>query len=184
VPAAALALYLLAPRPLQQRERSIFDVQADSSIRARIVMLHTGLAMIAAHPVFGVGPERVGPRFMDYKPPTLELPPGWYGHLHNDYLQIAAERGIPCLVIFLWLFIEVIREGYLLGRNPDLATRSMGHAEVAVTVGLMIAGLFEFNFGDSEVLMLYLFLIAAAVAFSRLPTSRLPTTRLPAEGTA
>ena len=32
----------------------------------------------------------------------------------------------------------------------------------------------RFNFGDSEVLMLYLFLIAAAVAWSRLP----------AEGTA
>ena len=174
VPAAVLALYLVAPRTLQQRERSIFDVQTDSSNRARIVMLHTGLAMIAAHPVFGVGPERVGPHFMDYKPSSMELPPGWYGHLHNDYLQVAAERGIPCLIIFIWLFIEILHESFLLGRNPDPATRMMGHAEVAVTVGLMFAGLFEFNFGDSEVLMLYLFLIAAAVAWSRLP----------AEGTA
>ena len=174
VPAAALLLYLLAPSTLQQRERSIFDVQTDSSNRSRIVMLHTGLAMIAAHPLFGVGPERVGPRFMDYKPRSMELPPAWYGHLHNNYLQIAAERGLPCLIIFLWLFAEILREGFLLGRDPDLASRAIGHMEVAVTVGLMFAGLFEFNFGDSEVLILFLFLVAASVAWARLPASRRP----------
>jgi hypothetical protein len=62
-----------------------------------------------------------------------------------------------------------LHEGFLLGGNADLATRTMGHAEVAVTIGLMFAGLFEFNFGDSEVLILFLFLVAAAVSWSRLP---------------
>ena len=44
----------------------------------------------------------------------------------------------------------------------------MGHAEVAITVALMVSGLFEFNFGDSEVLMLYLLLIASTFIWSRL----------------
>ncbi len=173
VPATVLLLYLLAPRSLQQRERSIFDVQTDSSNRARIVMLHTGIAMIAAHPLFGVGPERVGPEFLRYKPATLALPPGWYGHLHNDYLQIAAERGIPCLVFLLWFFYEILQEGWRLGRSQVKTVRAMGHSEVAVTVALMVAGLFEFNFGDSEVLMIYLFLISATVSWTRLATAPL-----------
>ncbi len=168
LPAGVLLLYLLAPRWLQQRERSIFDVETDSSNRARIVMLHTGLAMISAHPIFSVGPERVGPEFLLYKPSSLPLAPGWYGHLHSDYLQIAAERGIPCLLLLLWLFFEILRQGILLGRNRAEEIRAMGHAAVALTAALMVAGLFEYNFGDSEVLMLYLFLMAAVFSWPRL----------------
>ncbi len=44
----------------------------------------------------------------------------------------------------------------------------LGQAGVAMSIGLMIAGLFEFNLGDSEVMMLYLFLIAAGYAWTRL----------------
>lgn len=167
VPIVVLLLYLLAPRSLQERERSIFEVESDSITRGKVVMLQTGLAMISAHPVFGVGPERVGPEFVRYKPASLPFP-SWYGHLHNDYVQIAAERGIPCLIILLWLFFEILREGILLGRNQTEGIRAMGHATVALTAALMVAGLFEYNFGDSEVLMLYLFLISAVYSWARL----------------
>ena len=168
LPAVILVLYLAAPRWLQQRERSIFDVKTDSSNQARLVMLRTGLAMIAAHPWLGVGPERVGPEFLRYKPASLPLPAGWYGHLHDNYLQIAAERGIPCLFIFLWFFVEIIRDGLSWARSDKAEVRAMGNAQVAITISLMVAGLFEFNFGDSEVLMLYLSLIAAFYAWVRL----------------
>jgi len=161
LPVVIVALYLLAPRSLQDRERSIFDSQTDSSNRARLVMLHTGLAMIKAHPIFGIGPERIGPEFLLYKPASMPLPHGWYGHLHNDYLQIAAERGLPCLFFFLWFFFEVVRLGLA-------ANHAAGHAQVAVTAAFLTAGVFEFNFGDSEVLMLFFFIFAAAAAWQRL----------------
>ena len=169
LPAGVLLLYLLAPQWLQQRERSIFNTQTDNHNRLRLLMVRTGVRMIAAHPWFGVGPERVGFEFLRYKPASMPLPPGsWYGHLHNNFLQIAAERGIPCLLFFLWLLFEILREGLILARGPTGGVRAMGHAEVAVTVSLVVGGLFEFNFGDSEVVMLYLFLIAAAYAWTRL----------------
>ena len=168
LPSAVLLIYFTAPRWLQQRERSIFDVETDSSNRARLVMLQTGLAMIGAHPWFGVGPERVGPEFLLYKPASVGLPPAWYGHLHNDFLQIAAERGIPCLVILLWLFYEVMLEGLSLARSQQAEERAMGHGGVAATVALVVAGMFEFNLGDSEVFMLYLSIIAGVFTWSRL----------------
>lgn len=171
LPALILLLFLLAPQWLKQREQSIFDTRTDSSNRARIVMLHTGLAMIAKHPWFGVGLERIGPEFMLYKPASLGLPTAWYGHLHNNYIQIAAERGIPCLLILLWLFIEVFREGLTCGGSSLADTRTMGHITVAATVALMVGGLFEYNFGDSEVLMLYLFVIGATSAWARIERS-------------
>ena len=61
--------------------------------------------MIRAHPWFGLGPEEVKLQFNSYVPPDIPrpLPEGWYGHLHNIYLQYAAERGIPTMLLMLWM---------------------------------------------------------------------------------
>ena len=55
--------------------------------------------MIEAHPLLGLGPEEPHYQFDQYLPPDVTVPaPGWYGHLHNIYLQYAAERGIPVML--------------------------------------------------------------------------------------
>lgn len=166
--AAALLLFLLSPSWLRQRDLSILNASTDSSNHSRVVMLWTGLHMIAAHPWMGVGPERIFDEFLRYKPADLPLPKAWYGHLHNNYLQLAAARGIPCLLFWLWLLFEVFRLSFAVARSPLAAGRALGHAAIAVSVALMVSGLFEFNLGDSEVLMPYLFLLAAVFAWMRL----------------
>ena len=168
LPLVALLLYLLSPAWLERRVQSMLDLKTDSSNESRPVMLRTGWEMIRAHPWFGVGPGRVEVEFLWYKPASVPLPKAWYGHLHNNYAQLAAERGIPCLMIWLWFLLEVLRANLSLAREPAERARALGHAGVAITLGTMVSGLFEFNFGDSEVLMLYLFLIATSYAWARL----------------
>jgi O-antigen ligase len=158
---------------LQRRSQSIFetttfDPAEDSAKQSRVVMFWTGLNMIAAHPLFGVGPEQVEAEFLRYRPLEMPLPRGWYGHLHNIYLQIAAERGIPCLLFLLWMILEVFRSGLALAHSSTREARILGQSAVAVTIGLMVSGLFEFNLGDSEVLMLYLFLTAGPFTWARI----------------
>ena len=173
LPAAALLLYFISPSWLQRRGLSIIDTGADTSNQARVVMFWTGLNMISANPWLGVGPERVAAEFSRYKPPQTPLPPGWYGHLHDNYLQLAAERGIPCLLFWFWVLFEVFRLSWSLARSPSPEGRALGHAAIAISIGLMVAGLFEFNLGDSEIMMPYLFLIAAGFAWTRLePTEQ------------
>jgi len=167
IPVALLLLYLISPSWLQERDRSIFNPEAESSGMARLVMLRTGLRMIRAHPVFGLGPERVGPLFRDYVPEGTTLPPAWYGHLHNTFLQIAAERGIPCVFILVWFFYEVFHDNVLRARCARSKERALACAASASTVAILVAGLFEYNLGDSEVLMLYLFVISLPYAWNR-----------------
>jgi O-antigen ligase len=168
IPAGVLLLFLLSPSWLQHRQASILQPAADSSSMSRIVMARTGLAMIAAHPIFGLGPERVSVEFPRYAPPETALPAAWYGHLHNTFLQIAAERGIPCLIILLWIFLNVLRDGQRqAAQQADQRLRALGAAAVAGTTVLMVGGLFEYNFGDSEVLMLYLFVASLPFAWQR-----------------
>ena len=105
VPIVLAIGYLAAPAALQQRVRSI----RPEANQSRIVMWRTGLNMIRAHPVLGVGPERAGPLFSEFQPRDVEeLPPGFYGHLHNVYIHYAAERGIPAALIVLWLFARIL----------------------------------------------------------------------------
>ncbi len=173
LPVGLLLLFLASPSWLQRRGFSILQASNDSSIQSRLVMIPTGWRMIAAHPWFGIGPEQVGPQFLRYKPEDLPLPEAWYGHLHSNYLQLAAERGIPCLLIWLWMLFEVAYAGISTVRSSSSNGRAGGHLAVAVTLGLMVSGLFEFNFGDSEVLILYLFLIATPYSWTRLTTESL-----------
>ncbi|MBI3934754.1 MAG: O-antigen ligase family protein [Acidobacteria bacterium] len=167
IPAFVLFLYLISPSWLQRRDQSILSPEGDSSSMSRLVMLRTGLRMIRAHPMFGLGPERIGAEFQQYTPPDITLPPAWYGHLHNTYLQIAAERGIPCLLIFLWFLYEVLHDSFLRTRSGLSRERALAYAALAATIGVMVGGLFEYNFGDSEVLMLYLFVISLPYAWNR-----------------
>ena len=184
LPVALVLLYFLSPAWLQRRSQSIFDPTtfdptADTAKQSRVVMFWTGLNMIAAHPWLGVGPEQVDAEFLRYKPAEMPLPRGWYGHLHNNYLQVAAERGIPCLLFLLWMIFEVLRSGLTLVRNTAAEARILGHSAIAITIGLLVSGLFEFNLGDSEVLMLYLFLMAVPFAWVRLEREALPASLSP-----
>ena len=106
LPALLLVGLIVAPKPIQQRAISIVKPkkQTDSN-EHRIVCWRTGWQMIKAHPIVGVGPEEVSDvRVFDrYVPPDISrpLPEGSYGHLHNVYIQYAAERGIPAALFIV-----------------------------------------------------------------------------------
>jgi putative inorganic carbon (HCO3(-)) transporter len=158
---AALGVALLAT-PVRARVSSMFQPRKDvDSNQHRIVSWRTGLEMIHAHPWFGLGPEEVKLQFERYVPSDVPrpLPTGWYGHLHNIYLHYAAERGVPVVLALLWMlgkilfdFLRQIRK-LPPGRSD---ARFVLHGGVAVVVATMIAGFFELNLGDSEVLTMFL----------------------------
>jgi O-antigen ligase len=83
-------------------------------------------------------------------------------HLHNVPMQIAAERGLPALALWLW-FVGATAWG-LVQRMRSSADPSIAAAGLAALVSMCAAGLFEYNFGDSEFLILLLVLITLPFA--------------------
>jgi putative inorganic carbon (hco3(-)) transporter len=162
VPVLLVAGYFAAPEAVRQRVRSVYQPQGETdSNYHRVVTWRTGLAMVRAHPWFGVGPEIVGRDFRRYLPVVgPPLPEGWYGHLHNIYLQYAAERGIPVLLVFLWLVGKALRDWLRAARRPAGENAAVLHGCIAALIAVLVGGIFEFNLGDSEVLMLFLALLA------------------------
>jgi len=164
VPVALVLVVLLGPASIRTRVTSIFQPQGETdSNQHRVVCYRTGLRMIAAHPLVGVGPEQVGPQFDDYVPADVPrpLPEGWYGHLHNIYLQFAAERGIPTALALFWMFGKILFDFYRAGRRARGETRAGLLGASACIIAILTAGFFEYNLGDSEVITLLLAIVAA-----------------------
>jgi O-antigen ligase len=159
--AAVLALGAVAlPGPVAERVRSVVNLE-DRTLRDRVAMWRAGLSMIAEHPLLGVGPGEVRTWYQHYRRPEAIRPST--GHLHNSPIQIAAERGLPALFAWAWLWVVFFREGWgilgRVGREPPIR-RALVCASLAGVAGFLVAGLFEHNFGDAEVVMVAFALMA------------------------
>jgi O-antigen ligase len=166
VPAALAIVWLAAPDSIRARFASMFRPGRLDSNLHRVVSWRTGWEMIRARPLTGLGPEEVKRRFDEFVPEDVArpLPSGWYGHLHNIYLHYGAERGLPALGAVLWLFGMALRDFVRALRRLEPGRgdrRFLLHGAVAVTLATMIAGVFEHNLGDSEVLTMFLIVITA-----------------------
>jgi len=166
LPLLLAGLLWLGPEPVRARLVSLVrpKPEVDSNLH-RLVCWRTGWRMIQAHPWLGLGPEMVRLRFQDYLPPDAPqpLPTGWYGHLHNTYLHYAAERGVPTALAVLWLLAQAFFELAGAARRLPKACgelRFLLHGSAAVVLAVAVSGLFEHNLGDSEVLMLFLAVLA------------------------
>ncbi len=169
--AAGVLVAAVSSGAVMERVRSMANPQ-DATIRDRVAMWRSGLAMIADHPALGVGPGQVRAWYPHYRRPEAVRPST--GHLHNSPIQIAAERGLPALAVWGWLWVVFFREaGRILRRLPadQERERALVSASLWGVGGFLVAGLFEHNFGDGEVVMLVYALMAIPWIVARGPGS-------------
>ena len=129
----------------------------------RGVALKVGIGMVRDHPLFGVGLERVPREFFGYYRGG-NIDAIYAGHLQNDFTQIAAERGLICLAAFLWYLVSLYRSFWVFARRGSELLRLTAISALCTLTGFLVMGLFEFNFGDSEPLILFLFLTSIPFA--------------------
>jgi hypothetical protein len=134
-----------------------FQQQNFAPDSGRVELFFGGVRMIQAHPLFGVGPERVHTEFPRYSR-TDELPT-YYGHLENNVVQLAAERGLICLATFLWFVFELYAS-LISMLKTESESRWVVLSALAALTGFLVSGFFSYNFGDSEVLLLLLFIVS------------------------
>jgi len=166
VPFAVGLLYLASPLPLKKRALSIFSSEYPSN-KYRIEWVAAGIKIIKDFPLFGTGPDTVDMVFQNPKFGLSEEAKKNV-HLHNNILQIAAERGIPTLLAWLtfmvWIFISLFK----LLKNKDPTLRPFTVAALGALLALFTAGLFEYNFADSEITALFLYMITIPFSLARI----------------
>ena len=162
LPVVAALFFAFAPDSVTNRMMSMFDLR-DPSNRDRLAMARTGSAMVRDFPLTGVGPAMIPKLYTQYRDPDAvqEMNP----HLHNVPLQIAAERGLPALAIWIAFIAVLAYNLFRIFRSER--DQTLAAAGLATIASMLSAGLFEYNFGDSEFLMLFLVLVTLPFAASR-----------------
>jgi O-antigen ligase len=160
LPVAAVAIFVAAPEAVRVRIRSIIDPQ-DVTARERLYMWGSGVQIVRDYPWTGVGINGVKGVYQAYKHPNAVR--DQRAHLHNNLFQIAAERGLIGMACWLWIWVAFYRQAWIIFRGlkpgtPRVSALVVG--SLASITGFHVAGLFEFTFGDSEVIMLVYFLMA------------------------
>ncbi len=193
VPLVGIVAYLVSPAPIKERAKSVFNSQAYSN-RLRLEYVRAGARIIKRFPVLGTGPDTVELEFQNPRYGLSEEAKLLKTHLHNDYLQIAAERGLPALAAWLafvvWALLDLARiargvitkgggrgggsPGHLPAggakgaRERDPVVFPLAAAALAALLAFLAAGFFEYNWGDSEITILLLFIVTAPFAALRL----------------
>jgi len=159
-PAVALILWLAFPRPILDRVISIFDLRQGSNYD-RLCMTISGLQMVRDRPITGVGlamVPRLYPLYRRDDAPRWRVP-----HLHNNLVQIAAERGLPALAAYLWLIGAYLVVTWRALPRLVGPPRAAVAASLAAIVAITVAGLFEYNFWSASVQYLTLVIMGGGV---------------------
>jgi O-antigen ligase len=162
LPVVAALFIALAPASVSDRAYSMFSLK-DPTNRDRVAMLQAGVDIVKRYPMTGVGPNVVHEVYPNYRRDTaVELTPS---HLHNVPMQIAAERGLPALAVWFW-FVGAAAVGLWRKLRSSEGPRYLAAAGLGALAAMLAAGIFEYNFGDSEFLATLMVLLTLPWAAS------------------
>lgn len=129
----------------------------DTSAKNRVEVWKGGLMMVQDHPFFGVGYGLFQHMITYY----------WSGgrpiDAHNTYLIIAAEMGIPALLVFLLIILLVIWNTYhLYATTKDPFAKALALGFLGGLFGLLMSNMFGSRL-DSQEVSSYFWILAAII---------------------
>lgn len=148
-----------------ERLQRTVNWRTDGDSRERVLMWQSGLKMVKDYPLFGIGVGNVSKIYARYKSPEA-WHKGIENELHSNFVQIQVERGVFGLAAFVVLLVVFFKEGYRAFREQ--AGKSRFLAGVALgglmsIVSFLVAGITETTYNDSEVIMLFYFMMGLTI---------------------
>ncbi|HEU4726099.1 MAG TPA: O-antigen ligase family protein [Candidatus Eisenbacteria bacterium] len=159
VGAALVGLFLL-PSGYRVRALSSLDLRSSWNVE-RLLLWDAGLAMFRDHPVTGVGLQDLHPLIERYRKPGANER---HGHLHNVVIQVGATMGIVGVLALVGLWIGLARSALAAPAPATDFGAAVRNAALGALAGFVVAGLFEWNLGDEELVEFLAVLIGLAFA--------------------
>ena len=172
VAACALPLIIIGLFLLQQQRSVGFYDQKDQSITWRETVWREGLELLTESPrhlLVGVGMDSIKTHWKEWGLfDGGRLP---VGHMHSTPLQLAVERGLPTLLLWVMLVAVYAWMLWRLARARDFVDgwieRGIILGALGGLVGFVTSGVVHYNFGDSEVVMIFYFIMGLSLVLER-----------------
>lgn len=167
--AVAIPLVLAAVVMLQQkRSVGLIDKQ-DQSTSWRQMVWREGTQLLLSNPrhlLVGIGMDSIKGHWREWGLFDNGRQP--VGHMHSNPLQIALERGLPALIVWLILLGLYGRLLWQLTRREDQdISRGLAIGALGGAIGFFTSGLVHYNWGDSEVVAVFYFIMGLCLVVER-----------------
>jgi len=134
----------------------------DPSSALRLQVARVGLSRIPLHPIFGHGMDAMKRHWNEWGFPGMDML-----HLHSTLLQLAFDRGVPALVLWLWLVVlfwkDIARTERPASDRSDTYVYGVLLGGLGALTGFLASSLVNYNYGDAEVAMLFWWLMGVCV---------------------
>jgi O-antigen ligase len=144
----------------QTRDRNALRL-GDPSSSLRFQVARVGLSRIAIHPIFGHGMDAMKEHWNEWGFPGKDML-----HLHSTPLQLAFDRGLPMLLLWLWMMAafwwSIARGERLAADLSDTNSYGILLGTLGALTAFLISSLANYNYGDAEVAMMFWFLMGMA----------------------
>ena len=145
----------------QTRAREALSLN-DPSSELRFQVARVGLSRIPLHPIFGHGMDAMQRHWNEWGFPGKDML-----HLHSTPLQLAFDRGVPMLLLWIWMMVlfwlEIARAGRVAADRSDTHSYGVLLGGLGALTGLLASSLVNYNYGDGEVAMLFWWLMGVCV---------------------
>jgi hypothetical protein len=148
----------------QTRAQHALSLQDPSSL-LRVQVARIGLSRIMLHPLFGHGMDAVHAHWQEWGFPGTDML-----HLHSTPLQLAFDRGLPALGLWLWImwiFWRTASRGEKILRDSSDTNRyGILLGATGAIAGFFASSLVNYNFGDGEVALVFWWLMGIVVVLA------------------
>jgi hypothetical protein len=169
VAACAIPLVLVSVVVLQQKRGIGFFDRQDQSTSWRQMVWKEGFELLVSKPrhlLVGVGIDSIKGHWREWGLFDNGRQP--IGHMHSNLLQIALERGVPALLVWLILIGLYVRMLWkIIRREADSFSRGLALGALGGAIGFVTSGLVHYNWGDSEVVTIFYFIMGLCLVVER-----------------
>ena len=173
VTACAIPVVIASVFWLQQKRSIGFFDRRDQSTSWREMVWKEGFDLLVSKPrhlVVGVGADSIKAYWRQWGLFDNGRQP--IGHMHSNVLQIALERGVPALIVWLILIGLYVRMLWKTIRDKtgdelDGFSKGLALGALGGTIGFFTSGLVHYNWGDSEVVTIFYFIVGLCLIVER-----------------
>lgn len=166
VPAALLLVLALGAFVVWQTRAEQALWLQDDSASLRLTVAQVGASRIVLHPVFGHGMDAMHLHWNEWGFPGKEM----LG-LHSTPLQLAFDRGLPALALWLWImaafWLLTTRVERVFRDSADVNRYGLLLGATGAVAGFFASSLVNYNFGDGEVALVFWWLMGIVVVLAR-----------------
>jgi len=156
---------------LQQKRNVGFLDSKDDSTTWRTVVWREGSRLLVRKPrhlLVGIGMDSIKRRWRQWGMFDGGRIP--WGHMHSNILQIALERGLPALLLwlaFLGIYARTLWRSVRGQTKRQWIEHGILVGALGGLVGFFSSGLVHYNWGDSEVVMVFYAIMGLSLVASR-----------------